>query len=142
MQPTVVQSGSIRALNVLGITHHLVLTGDQTGAALLVLDMPLADGAGIPLHVHTREDEVFHIAEGRIVFTIGDRETTLGPGATVFGPRHTPHAFQAQGPARMLVTIAPAGMEAMLEELSRLPAGPPDLARVGEIVGRYGISFV
>lgn len=142
MQPRVVPSESARALNVLGVTHVLLLTGDQTGAVLVLLDVHLSAGAGIPRHVHTREDEVFHVTQGQITFTLGQRDTIAGPGTTVFGPRGVPHGYRADAKARMLVTIAPAGMDTMLEELSRLPPGPPDLAKVGEIVARYGISFV
>lgn len=34
-----------------------------------------------------------------------------------------------------------AGIEPMLVELSQLPAGPPEMSRVVEICGRYGITF-
>ncbi len=130
-------------LDVLGVPHVLYVAGDRTHGGLAFAEMRVPPGMGIPRHVHTREDEVFYVIEGQIVFTLDDREFTAGPGATVFGPRRVPHAYRAAGAgARALVTIAPAGMEEMLRELSRLPAGPPDPPRVSEIVARYGISFV
>lgn len=143
MQAKIVRSENAKMLNVLGVEHVIHVSGPETNKAMLFAELRMPVGVGIPRHMHTREDEIFHVVEGQIAFTLGNRETTVGPETTVFGPRDVPHGFFATGatPARMLVTIAPAGLEAMFEELSRLPAGAPDLSRVGEIVGRYGISF-
>jgi len=41
----------------------------------------------------------------------------------------------------MLVTITPAGIETVFAELAALTTRPPDLTRVAEVIGRYGISF-
>ena len=144
MQPKVVSGHEAVVLNVLGIEHVIYLGGESTGGALVYAELRIPPYMGIPRHVHTREDEVFHILEGDAAFTVGDRETTVGAKATVLGPRNVPHGFRAAlgRPARMLVTIAPAGIEAMFQTLATLPGGPPDMAHVAQIVGRYGISFV
>jgi mannose-6-phosphate isomerase-like protein (cupin superfamily) len=143
MQPKVVHGENTTAFNVLGVEHIIRVSGADTNEALVFAELRMPAGAGIPRHVHTREDEVFHVVAGQVAFTLADRELTAGPETTVFGPRGVPHAFRNAGAvvARMLLTIAPAGLELMFAELSRLPPGVPDLARVGEIVGRHGISF-
>jgi len=143
MQAKIVRSENTRMLNVLGVEHLIHVSGPETNNAMLFAELRMPVGVGIPRHMHTREDEVFHVVEGQIAFTLGNREKMVAPGTTVFGPRGVPHGFCATGSAgaRMLVTIAPAGLEPMFEELSRLPAGASDLSLVGEIVGRYGISF-
>jgi hypothetical protein len=55
-----------------------------------------------------------------------------------------PHTWKVVGDqkAKVDVSVFPAGLEKMFEELSRLPAGPPDKEVVTGIVGRYGIKFV
>ena len=144
MQARIVNGRDAETLNVLGIEYAVYTSGRETDGALTFAELRMPPGAAIPPHRHTREDEVFHVVEGQVAFTLAGRETTVGPGTTVFGPRGIPHACRTAGAgaARVLVTIAPAGLEAMFAELSRLPPGAPALARVAEIVGRYGISLV
>ena len=62
----------------------------------------------------------------------------------VFLPRNVPHAFVTVGPGitRSTVSAFPAGIELMFYELGGLPPGPPDMAKVLEICGRYGIRFI
>lgn len=139
----IVQPGAGRTLRLLGIDHILLIEGPATGGRLLFLRVVLPPGAGIPTHVHTREDEVFYVLEGTIEFRLGPHAGTAGAGTTIFGPRDVPHAYRAADHgAIILVAVMPAGLETMFEALSRLPPGPPDLSRVARIVGEYGISFV
>ncbi len=139
----IVEPGAGRTLRLLGIDHMLLVEGAATGGRLLLLRVVLPPGAGIPTHVHTREDEVFYVLEGTIEFRLGPHAGTAGAGTTIFGPRDLPHAVRAtETGASILVAVLPAGLETMFEALSRLPPGPPDLARVAQIAGEYGISFV
>lgn len=48
---------------------------------------PLVD---TPLHVHAREDEIFHIIDGEHAFRCGEQEFRVEPGAFVFLPRGVP----------------------------------------------------
>jgi quercetin dioxygenase-like cupin family protein len=143
MQPKVIGAGEGCKLNVIGDCQNVRLTGADTGGRLALIEQNNAPGAGIPLHVHTREDEVFHVLEGQVEYVIAGQTVSANAGTTVFAPRDVPHSYRVTSatPARVLVTIIPAGVEAMFVELSRLPA-PPDMARVTEICGRYGLSFV
>ena len=58
-------------------------------------------------------------------------------------PRGVLHAFWNPGPARVLEIISPAGFERYFEELAGVLSadGPPDLDRISEIAGRYGLAF-
>lgn len=140
----IVQAQSATSYNVLGI-EHVVHMGDQaTRARVMLVEMRIPAGLGVPLHVHSREDETFHVSEGRVRFGVGAQEFVASPGTTVFAPRDLPHSFRAAegGPARMMLVITPGGLEAMFRQLGELGAGPPDLQRFSAIVSEYGISFV
>ena len=65
---------------------------------------------GPPLHRHTREDEMFYILDGEVVFRVGDQTITARAGDTVFGPRGVAHAFKnlTDAPAHMLLLVTPA----------------------------------
>lgn len=60
-------------------------------------------------HAHAGSDKVYYVLEGEGVFTIGDRERTLGGGHAVFAPAGRTHAVRNPGPGRLslLVFMAP-----------------------------------
>jgi quercetin dioxygenase-like cupin family protein len=141
-KPRVVSLEDAPSLVALGIEHRLRLTGADTDGTLTLVEVTIPQGLGIPPHVHTREDELFHVLDGAVDFTVDGRLHRAASGMTFFGPRGVPHSFTAgTGGARLLVTIYPSGLERMFEELSKLPPGPPDVQRLAAIVGQYGISF-
>lgn len=143
MTPRVIAPDESRRLNILGVEHVLLVEGRDSGGATLFLRVRLPPGGGIPTHTHTREDEVFYVLEGQVQIHVGTQSVNAAAGAAVYGPRHVPHGYRAPPDrgAAMLVSVVPAGIESMFDELARLPAAPPDMARIAQIVGRYGISF-
>src|SRR5262245_28338874 len=72
-------------------------------------------GGGPPPHVHSREEEGFYILEGEITFTIGDKRHVATAGMFANMPIGTPHSFKNESSrtARMLISVAPAGLEQM-----------------------------
>ena len=101
-------------------------------------------GTFIPPHVHENEDEVFKVIEGEMELTVGDTTTTLKAGDLAFGPRGVPHSWKIVGDtkAKVILSVFPAGIEDMFNELGTLPPGPPDFPKVVEICGRYGVKFI
>ena len=89
------------------------LDSADTGGAHAVMESVMVAGMEPPIHVHSREDEIFHVIEGEVTFVAGGREERLGPGGTVFLPRGVPHGFRVEGDsARALVVMTPGGIEA------------------------------
>ena len=72
------------------------------------------------------------------------KKTVLGAVDLIFCPRGVPHTWRVtgSGKAKVDMSFLPAGLEYMFDELSSLPEGPPDMAKVAEICGRYGIQFI
>ncbi|MBR9914920.1 MAG: cupin domain-containing protein [Algicola sp.] len=133
-----------KQLNVLGDQQTVKLTGEDTNNQYTMVEQNNAPGTKIPLHMHTKEDEVFKVLEGSIRFTVGSNTYELTEGDTIFLPREIPHCFEVIGNtnAKTVLSIFPSGLEHMFSELDKLPQGPPDLKQVSEICGRYGISFI
>jgi mannose-6-phosphate isomerase-like protein (cupin superfamily) len=100
---------------------------------------------GAPLHRHSREDEISHVLEGELSVQQGERVETVATGGTVVKPRGVFHAFWNPGsiPVRFLEVIAPGAFADYFRELAPLleRAGPPDLAALGALAGRYGVEF-
>ena len=62
------------------VTVVVRVTAEDSGGAMTVLEEvpPMVD---TPLHVHSREDELFYIADGEQIVQRGDEEFRLGPDA-------------------------------------------------------------
>jgi len=144
LEPVEVKKGAGKKVNVIGDNMTFKLTGQQTNNQYLLIEENNDPGVMIPKHVHTNEDEVFKVIEGKVEFLIGERKTTLFAGDVIFCPRGIAHSWKVVGDkkAKVDLTIFPAGIENMFEELSQLPAGPPDLGTVSKICGKYGVKFV
>jgi mannose-6-phosphate isomerase-like protein (cupin superfamily) len=125
---------------------HVVIHADaeSTDGALGVMEEvpPLAD---TPLHVHSREDELFYALEGEHVIRVGEEEYRIGPGESAFGPRGVPHSQRrvVQGEGRILIVVTPGGLEGFFRELAtadrRNELGPDAYAAASQ---NFGISWL
>lgn len=96
----------------------------------------LADGEGIPLHLHTGP-EVLIIDEGEAEAFLGDESRIVGPGAVIFVPPGTPHGFRnvSGGTVRLHAVFREHIVGTRM--LDRLPAPgtegrPPQPARIDD----------
>lgn len=142
--PRIVRAPQGRTLNVLGDVMTFKLTGEDTDGQYVLIEENNDPGVGIPMHVHEHEDEIFRVLAGQLEVQVADRKTVLSPGDMAFCPRGIPHTWRVVGSekAKVDLSVFPAGLEVMFEELAELPEGPPDFERVGRICGRYGVRFV
>src|SRR4030088_429862 len=126
MTPAVVkQPGKGRTVAVVGDVYRFLATGDDTNGKYAVWEALVPPDGGPPPHVHSREEEGFYILEGEIIFLIGDSRLA-GAGTFANMPVGTLHSFknETNRPAKMLISVAPAGLEKMFFEVGqRLPVG-------------------
>jgi mannose-6-phosphate isomerase-like protein (cupin superfamily) len=80
--------------------------------------MPFGDSP--PLHVHHREDEMFHVLEGVVRFRVGDQEVVIEAGQSALAPRGVPHTFrvESEAGARVLVLAPGDDFEGLVREVS------------------------
>ena len=144
INPKIVRNNEGKVVNVIGDKQTFKLTGKDTNGLFTLIEEENEPGTGIPPHVHENEDEVFKVIEGEMELTVGDKTTILKAGDLAFGPRGIPHSWKIVGnsKAKVILSVFPAGIEDMFEELGTLPPGPPDFPKVAEICGRYGIKFI
>ena len=112
----------------LGIIQMRLLAPKQlTSGQFSLVEFRGGEGPWTIPHIHRQTIESFFVVEGTFMFTVGGRDIEVGPGAYLLVPPGTPHAMRArEGGGRFLTVMAPAGLEAMFIELSRLP---PDSLR-------------
>ena len=130
-------------LHFSGAEFVIRAAADTTNGAFSIVEE--IDPLDTPRHVHRHEDELFFIIEGDHVFSIGDAEFRVGPGATVFAPRGVPHEHRRIVPrtGRFLTMLSPAGFEGFFRELSHAEAAGADMPKTyREASERYGISWL
>ena len=144
LKPKIVRNDEGKTINVIGDLQTFKLTGKDTNGLFTLIEEENEPGTGIPPHVHENEDEVFKVVEGEMELTVGEKTTILKAGDLAFGPRGIPHSWKIIGDskAKVILSVFPAGIEDMFEELGKLPPGPPDFPKVAEICGRYGVKFI
>jgi len=77
INPIVLQNQQGRALWHLGALINFNALIEETGGQFWAVEGLADKHMAVPLHSHTREDEIWFVLEGEIVFTLGD-ETSLG----------------------------------------------------------------
>jgi quercetin dioxygenase-like cupin family protein len=118
-----------------------LVTGEETGGRLALLELIVVKGQEPPCHVHGDEDETVYVREGELTFFVDDMAYRTAAGTCRFLPRGVEHAYAVEsGEARLLVVLTPAGLEGAFEELTAGDAGP-DLDRLITVAARYGVTI-
>lgn len=150
---TVRRAGDGRAVWVVGDLYSFLAEGEDTGGMYALWEAVVPPGGGPPPHVHAREEEGFYVLEGEITFHAAGQEVKAGPGTFLNLPRGVPHHFknQSDSPARLLILVAPAGLEKMFFRTGTLvqdrAATPPrisheEIQRLLAIAPEYGIQIL
>ena len=138
-QPFVTAYEDAPAYWSIGILWNVLISGDQSFGNFTLMDQTMPEGAGPPSHMHERMHEGFYVLEGEITYSIGhdDRQIVAGPGAAIWIPPATPHAFKVTSEqARALNFYTPGGFDDQFTYLATpakqktlppedLPAGDP-----------------
>ena len=112
---------------------EFLASAEHTGGKLSVIQATVPEGFSPPRHIHTREDEVFVVLEGQVVFELDGEWHLAGPGASVYMPRGVPHTFRVKSPvARMLGVMTPGAFEQLFRNLS-VPAAQRTLPKPGTV---------
>src|SRR5262249_26269182 len=124
-QPTLRITTQGRTVAVVGDVYRFLATGEDTNGQYALFEAIVGPGGGPPPHVHSREEGGFYVLEGEITFFIGDQRLVASTGMFANMPVGTPHSFKndSNKPAKMLISVAPAGLEQMFFEVG-VPVPP------------------
>src|SRR5471032_272054 len=110
--PTLRNPTEGRTIAVVGDVYRFLATGSETNGKYALWEAIVPPGGGPPPHVHSREEEGFYILEGEITIQIGAERVVASAGMFANMPVGSPHSFknETNQPARMLISVAPAGL--------------------------------
>ncbi|MHB8508062.1 MAG: quercetin 2,3-dioxygenase [Candidatus Dormibacteria bacterium] len=131
-----------------GTLAEIKATAASTGGQFTLVEVTESPNNQGMRHIHHNEDEAFWVLEGSMNLEVGGEHTELGVGDYAFGPRDIPHSYKT-GPdgCRVLFLLTPGGFEGLIMATSvpaetrtvPPPSGEmPDIAKMQEIVGRFG----
>jgi quercetin dioxygenase-like cupin family protein len=151
--PTVRTPSEGRTIAIVGDIYRFVATADDTDGKYTLFEAIVSPGGGPPPHVHRREEEGFYVIEGEITFII-DGERMVGTAGTFANlPIGVPHSFknETNQPAKMLIFLAPAGLEKMFFECGvAVPEGtttaaPPtkqEIEKLIQVAPKFGVEIL
>ncbi len=120
--PRIIAAGQGTSVCAFGIPMSVMLRAEETGGAFAALVAEFEPGQGPPPHFHHDHEEYFFVLEGEFELRVADQVVRAGPGAMVFVPRETVHAFTYVGSTRgkLLEWGTPGGQERYFEAIDQL----------------------
>src|SRR5215510_3801905 len=127
---------------------RFLLDGEQSGGSVAIFEFDVPAGARIAAaHSHDGYDETIYGVEGTLTWTLEGNRTDVGPGEAFFIPRGAFHHFDNAGEvdARALAVVTPgilgpAFFQEVAAVLDAVVDGPPDVAAIGAVMRRHGLT--
>jgi quercetin dioxygenase-like cupin family protein len=152
MKPTIRVPGQGRTVAVVGDVYRFLATGEETNGKYSLWEAIVTPGGGPPPHIHRREEEGFYVLEGEITFTIEGERIVATAGMSANVSVGTLHSFKNESskPAKMLILVAPAGLENMFFETgvplpdgatTALPPAKEEIEKLLATAPKYGVEI-
>jgi quercetin dioxygenase-like cupin family protein len=130
------------------IAIRFLIDGTTTGESVSVFEFDVRAGSRLPAaHSHDGYEETIYGVAGVLTWTVEGVATDVGPGEALLIPRGAVHRFDntRDVDATCLAIITPGILGPdYFRELAALvdgaAGGPPDLAAMGEIMRRHGLT--
>lgn len=128
---------------------RFLLTGEQSGGTIAAFEVvvPGAQRLAAPAHSHDHYEETIYGIEGVLTWTVDGRQIDVGPGQALCIPRGAVHRFDnnASRDAKVLCLVTPAAIgpqyfRETAELVNAAAGGPPDRAKMAEIMLRHGLT--
>ena len=128
---------------------HFLITGENSNASVAAFEVsvPGMQRLAAPAHSHDHYEETIYGIDGVLTWTVNGKQVEVGPGQALCIPRGAVHRFDnhTSQDARALCVITPAAIgpryfRDVAEAINATAGGPPDQAKMGEIMRRHGLT--
>jgi quercetin dioxygenase-like cupin family protein len=128
---------------------RFLLTGDHSSGSVAAFEVmvPAAQHLAAPAHSHDHYEETIYGIAGVLTWTVNGIRIDVGPGQALCIPRGAIHRFDNNGSqdvkALCLITpaaIGPQYFREAAEVINAAAGGPPDRAKMAEIMRRHGLT--
>jgi quercetin dioxygenase-like cupin family protein len=128
---------------------RFLLTGDHSSGSVAAFELVVPAGQRLtaPAHSHDHYEETIYGIAGVSTWTVDGTPTDVGPGQALCIPRGAIHRFDNNGSedVKALCLITPAALGPLYfreaaEVINAAAGGPPDRAKMAEIMRRHGLT--
>jgi quercetin dioxygenase-like cupin family protein len=128
---------------------RFLITSENSSGSIAAFELlvPGAQHLAAPAHSHDHYEETIYGIDGALTWTVDGRPIDVGPGQALCIPRGTIHRFDNNGihDVKVLCVITPAAIgpqyfRESAEVINAAGGGPPDRAKLAEIMRRYGLT--
>jgi quercetin dioxygenase-like cupin family protein len=128
---------------------RFLITGSNSGGSVAVFELmvPGAQRLAAPAHSHDHYEETIYGIDGVLTWTVDGKPIDVGPGQALCIPRGAIHRFDNRGSldVKALCMITPAAIgpqyfRESAEAITEAAGGPPDPAKMAEIMRRHGLT--
>src|SRR5579863_2914976 len=131
------------------LSVHFLVTSENSAGTIAAFEVvvPGAQRLPAPAHSHDHYEETIYGIDGVLTWTVDGKPIDVGPGQALCIPRGAVHRFDNHGTkdvkALCLVTpaaIGPQYFRESAEVINAAAGGPPDRAKMTEIMHRHGLT--
>jgi quercetin dioxygenase-like cupin family protein len=127
---------------------RFLVGGDESGGSVSMFEFDVPSQAKVPIaHSHDAYEETLYGLSGVLTWTIDGEKREVGPGDVLCIPRGVVHKFENEGDVEAtnlaIVTPGVLGPQYFLDLAAVVEAaagGPPDPARMVEVMRRHGLT--
>ena len=128
---------------------RFLLTGEQSAGTIAAFELvvPGAQRLPTPAHSHDHYEETIYGIEGVLTWTVEGKPIDVAPGQALCIPRGAVHRFDnnTSHDAKVLCMVTPAAIGPQFfresaEVVNAAAGGPPDRAKMMEIMLRHGLT--
>ena len=133
------------------IKVRFLITGENSSGTVAVFEVivPAAQRLTAPAHSHDHYEETVYGIDGVLTWTVDGKLIDVGPGQALCIPRGAAHRFDNNGSedVKGLCVVTPAALGPQYfreasEVIKAAAGGPPDRAKMVEIMLRHGLTPV
>lgn len=131
------------------LTIHFLITAENSNGTIAAFELavPAAQRLMAPAHSHDHYEETIYGIDGVVTWTVNGTPIEVGPGQALCIPRGAIHRFDNNGNqnAKALCVITPAALSPQFfheaaEVMRSAAGGPPDRAKMAEVMRRHGLT--
>ncbi|HKV43924.1 MAG TPA: cupin domain-containing protein [bacterium] len=140
---------SDETISVGPLAVRFLVTGEHSSGSVAAFELivPGAQRLPAPAHSHDRYEETIYGIDGALTWTVGGKQIDVGPGEVLCIPRGAIHRFDNHGSqgVKALCVITPAVLgpqyfREVAEVINAAAGGPPDRAKMAEIMRHHGLT--
>jgi quercetin dioxygenase-like cupin family protein len=140
---------SEEAIRLGPLAVRFLITGENSSGSIAAFELmvPAAQRLAAPAHSHDRYEETIYGIDGVLTWTVDGKQIDVGSGQALCIPRCAIHRFDNNGAqeVKALCVITPAALGPQFfresaEVINAAAGGPPDRAKMAEIMRRHGLT--